>query len=416
MKSLQSLDWLSDALAPGQGIVLHSGAAHPARLARMLAESAAALRGRRLHTLMPCGDLPYADPGVREQFAITAFLPGSALRPAMDSGHVEALRVPLSQIPSAFDKGEFPVGAVLLRVSPPDPDGWVSLGVSVDYMPAAINAARWVIAEIDPHMPRTCGDSRIRVERIDAYVDSTDLPFEALATESDPIEIAIAEHIATLVSDGDVLQLGVGSLPDRVLARLDHLKHLGVHTGIIGNGAMPLIERGVIDNSRKAVFAGTSVATMALGSLNFYGFIDQNPAISLHPCSVTHDAGILRRLGSLCAINSALQVDLNGAVNAEWAGRRRISLPGGLADFARAAAAQTRGSSIIALRAVNRFGESTIVPRLDAAAEPSLVPPEVDHVVTEFGIASLRGRSPSQRRQALLAIASPLHRDMLAGA
>jgi acyl-CoA hydrolase len=415
MKPLNSLSALIAPLAPERGIVLHSGPAHPTRLGGLLAEQAQALQGRRVYTLMPLGPLPYAEPPARDQLALTSFLPGAGLRPAMDAGRLTPFRQPLSTVPADIASGTLPVGAVLLRVSPPDERGRVCLGVAVDYMMAAVQAAQVVVAELDPRMPRAVGDCWIEAARIDAWVDAADPPHEvADAPGQDAAEAAIAANIASLVEDGAVLQLGVGSLPEQVLARLGQHRHLGLHTGIIGDGARQLIERGVIDNSRKEVFAGVSIATMALGSRGLYDFLDGNAAVQMHPCSTTHAADVLARLSRLCAINSAVQVDLHGRVNAEWAGRRRIAVPGGLPDFARAASRLPHGRSIVALRSTNRAGESTLV---DSLAQPaSLEPHEVDFFVTEHGVAPVRGCSPRERRKALVAIAHPAHRERLASA
>lgn len=414
MKPLHTLSALVGALPPDRGIVIHSAAAHPTVLGRRLAEEAGALRGRRLFTLMPLGPVAYADAPARDAFDIVTFLPGAALRPALDAGRVTASRQPLSEVAQAFSRGEYKAGAVLLRTSPPDASGRVCLGVAVDYMPAAIEHAQVVVAEIDPHMPRTCGGSWIDGRRIDAYVDAEDGPHTLPAAPADPTDQAIATHVASLVEDGATLQLGVGSLPDQVLARVGHLRHLGLHTGIIGEGAQALIERGVVDNSRKECFAGVSVATMALGSASFYSFLDRNTAVELQPCTLTHDAAALRMLSRLTCVNSALQVGLDGRVNAEWAGTRRVAVPGGLTDFARAASSLPLGKSIVALRSTDRTGASTIVPSLRADVPASLEPHEVDFFVTEHGVAAVRGCSADERRRALAAIAHPSHREQLA--
>ncbi|HYG41977.1 MAG TPA: acetyl-CoA hydrolase/transferase C-terminal domain-containing protein [Bordetella sp.] len=404
-------EFLRDVL-PQECIVIHSGAAHPTVLARQLAESAHMLRGHYVHTLLPYGPIPYAQAPARDHLELSTFLPGAGLRPALDAGRLHAMRQPLSEAPRLFNASN-PVGAVLLRVSTPDEAGRVSLGVAVDYMPAALRVARQVVAEVDPAMPRTAGDAWLNVGSIDAFVDAVDGPHEVLPAQPDIVDEAIAGHVAGLVDDGAVLQLGVGSLPDQVLAKLGHLKHLGLHTGIIGDGARALIERGTIDNSTKEVLPGVCVATMAVGTRDFYRFMDRNPAIELHPCSVTHSQQVLRRLGCLHAINSALQVDLHGRVNAEWAGSRQVSLPGGLPDFSRAAAALAGGRSIIALRACDRKGRSAIVADLPAERSCSLQPSEVDCYVTEYGVAAVRGGSADDRRKALIAIAHPEHRGAL---
>ncbi|MCD0501774.1 acetyl-CoA hydrolase/transferase family protein [Bordetella petrii] len=412
MRSVAHVEEFLAGMAADECVVVHSGAAHPTVLSRQLAESARLLDGHRVHVLLPYGPVPYAQAPALDRLEIATFLPGAGLRPAMDVGRLLALRQPLSHAPALFGR-EKAVGAVLLRVSPPDGKGRVSLGVSVDYMPAALRRARLVIAEIDPSMPRVCGDGWISAGRIDAFVHAEDGPHEVHAAPADAIDDAIANHVAGLLEDGSVLQLGVGALPDRVLAKLGHLRHLGLHTGIIGDAAVDLIARGIIDNSAKEIRPGVSVATMAVGSSRLYTFLDGNAAVELHPCSITHDSGVLGHLHSLNAINAALQVDLDGRVNAEWAGARQVSLPGGLPDFSRAAASSPKGRSIIALRSLDRQGRSTIVPSLPANRPSSLEPEDVDCYVTEHGVAAVRGCYGDARRRALIAIAHPEHRDAL---
>lgn len=413
MKPLTSLSGLLQGLPPTHGIVMHSGAAHPTVLARLLAEAAEELQRRQVHVLMPCGPIPYAEASIAENLQLTTPMPGSGLRKAMDAGLVTLVHEPLSALARRFEQRAHDVGAVLLRTSPPDSDGRVSLGVSVDYMPEAIAAARFVVAEIDPKMPRTGGHRWLPVQRIDAFVDAIDGPHTVELSESDAVDDAIATNIASLVNDGDTLQLGVGSLPDRVLAKLSSHKHLGLHTGIIGDGAYRLFEQGVLDNSNKEVCRGISVATMALGSAQLYRLLNANRAVEIQPCSITHAADVLARLRRLCAVNSALQVDLDGRVNVEWAGARRVSLPGGLTDFAQAASAHARGRSIIALRSTARNGASNIVSALSRSVPCALGPDDVNYFVTEFGVAAVRELTSERRRRAIATIAHPAHREAL---
>ena len=411
---LKRLDHLSDLLEDlesHEAVVVHSAAAHPTILAGQLADTAPLLTGRRVYCLLPQGHVPYAQAPARDHLRLTTFLPGPGLRSALDAGRLRVLRLPLSEAPRLFEQRS--VGVVLLRVSPPDESGRVNLGVSVDYMHSVLSKARLVVAEIDPSMPRATGHAWLDINRISACVEAVDGPHEMKSRRPDAVDEAIAENVAGLLEDGAILQIGVGSLPERVLAKLGHLKHLGLHTGIIGDGAQRLIESGVIDNSTKKVMPGVSVATMALGSRPFYTFMDRNEAIEMHPCALTHNGRILQSLGRLYAINSALQMDLFGRVNAEWAGSRRVSLPGGLPDFARAAAAAGDGRSIIALPACDRSGQSSIVPELLRGRACSLHADEVDFCVTEYGVAAIRGRPSVARRKALIAIAHPAHREAL---
>lgn len=413
MKSNVGINELLKNMPTEQGIAMHSGAAHPTALATHLAQAAPELVGRRVYTLMPSGALPYAQPPARDYLELATFLPGAGLRPAMNAGRVHAIREALSNIPTLIQQRVLNIGAVFLRVSPPDTSGRVCLGVSTDYMLAAIESAQVIIAEIDPTVPQLCGNCWLDAKRITTCIDSVDAVHVLPVGEPDCAEQIIATHIASLIPDGATLQLGVGNLPDQVLIRLSHLKDLGLHTGIIGSSAVPLIENGVINNARKSVFPGISLATMALGTEDLYRFLHRNPLFEMHPCSTTHDPTLLARLTTLHAVNTALQVDLSGAVNAEWSGDRRVALPGGLTDFAHAAAKMKQGASIMAVRALDRAGRSNIVPSLRSDTPPSLLGNAVDFYVSEFGIAAVRGMSLAERRAALIRIAHPQHRDLL---
>lgn len=414
MKRLENPDALLAGLREGTTIVLHSGFAEPRGLARMLARQACAMQGVRVVSMMPMGEAPYGQPGLASQLALYTFFPGKGLRAALDAGQVQALRHPLSAIPSLFDSGAWRADVLLLQVSSPDEHGRVSLGVSVDYMRAVLAQRPVVIAEINPRMPQTCGDTLLPVSEIDWFVEAIDAPEEAIAAPADAVDEQIARNVASLVDDGAVLQVGIGTLPDRVAAHLGHLQHLGLHSGIVTEAVRPLIESGALDNSTKRFKPGVSVAAMAGGSQSFYDFLDRNVAIELHPCSTTHDARLLVGMDGLCAINSVLQVDLHGQANAETVAGRRISLPGGLPDFASGARRARGGRSILALRStVGRKAMSSIVAKLDTG-DPTLKADQVDFVVTEYGVAPMHGGDLSMRAAALVAVAHPDHRDELA--
>ncbi len=414
MKRLSDPAAFFAGLAPAATVVLHSGFAEPPLLAHHLAAQAAELNGVRVLTLMPMGEPEYATAAATAHLDVATFLPGRGLRAAVDEGRARALRQPLSRIPGLFERGELRADAILLQVAPPDAQGLVSLGISVDYLRAVLAQSPVVVAEINPQMPRTLGDAALPVDRIDFFVDANGPLLEAAPVQADDVDRRIAQHVAALIEDGAVLQVGIGSLPDQVLAQLGHLKHLGLHSGIVSDGIRPLIEAGVIDNSTKRRFEGVSVTAMAGGTRDFYDFVHQNPAIEFHPCSVTHDPGVLRAIDCLCAINSALQVDLGGNANAEQANGRLISLPGGLPDFAAAATKSRGGKSIIALRSsFARGAHSNVVARLGEGAPVTVVADDIDFVVTEYGVASIRCLAPAQRAAALVAIAHPAHRERL---
>ena len=403
MKRVDHVGSLLARLGSGRTVVLHSACAEPAFLARQVAEHASAMRGVHLVTLMPMGDAPYGEPTPTADLDVATFFPGRGLRSALNAGRVRALRHPLSAIPALFDSGAMKADVLLLQVSTPDNTGQVSLGVSVDYMRAVLAQSPLIVAEINPRMPQTCGDTRMPVSQIDWFGDADGPPQDVPLTFADEVDQRIARNVAGLVRDKAVLQIGIGSLPDCVLGQLGHLKHLGLHSGIVTDAVRPLIESGAIDNSTKRRFPGISVTTMAGGTQSFYDFLHRNPAIEFHPCSLTH---------------GALQVDLAGQVNAEEVGGRKVSLPGGLPDFAAGAVSARGGVSIVALRSTfGRSGSadtsSNIVTRLDANAPVTVPPSAVDFIVTEYGVAPMRDASYNERAAALVAVAHPDHRDKL---
>ena len=417
MKRLDDPGALLGRLGPGCTIVLHSGCAEPAGLAAQLAQHAQTLHGARVLTMMPMGDSPYAAPGPAAALQVQTFFPGRGLRAAINDGRATPLRHTLGALPGLFERGEIRADVLMLQVSPPDETGHISLGVSVDYMPAVLAQSPLLIAEINPRMPRTCGATRVPVGLIDAFIDATQGPQEIAPAAADEVDQRIARHVAALVRDGAVLQVGIGSLPDAVLAQLGHLRHLGLHTGIVTDAVRPLIESGVIDNSTKTLKPGVSVTTMAGGTQAFYDFLHDNAALEFHPCAFTHAAGTLAALDGLCAINSALQVDLAGRVNAETVNGRAVSMAGGLPDFASGAVRAKGGLSLIALRSTfGRDAASTIVPALDGTLAPTLHAAQVDFIVTEHGSARLRGASPRERALGLIAVADPRHREALSRA
>lgn len=412
---MRELDDFTEVLAflrPGASIVLHSGCAEPRHLAGQLARHAASLRDMRLYTLMPMGEAPYA--ASESRLAVTTFFPGKGLRDAARSGRVEVMRTSLRGIPDLFRDRSLSADVLMLQLSAPDEAGRMSLGLSVDYMPAVLAQRPLVIAEINPRMPRTCGDTMVRADQVDYVVPAQELPQAVATAEPDEVDRRIAENIAALIPDGAVIQTGIGSLPSLVLSELAHLRDLGIHTGIITDAVMPLIARGVVTNAAKKRFRGVSITTMAAGSQDFYDALDRNAGIEFHPCSLTHDVGVIAELADFRAINSVLQIDLAGRANAESADGRIVSAPGGLPDFARGATLSKGGASIIALRSTTRGGRrSNIVADLDRGAPVTVEPDHIDYVVTEHGVARLRGLDAGRRARALAAIADPSFRAEL---
>ncbi len=410
-RPLRGLDQVLSLFGIGTTVVLHSGCAEPIGLAAELEKNAAALDGVKLYCLMPMGEAPYAGAAAAQHLSVRTFFPGRGLRTAVNDGRARVLRTPLSRIPALFADGTIRADVLMLHLSPPDEAGNMSFGNSLDYMPAVLDQDPVVIAEIDPLMPRTCGDNVIREDQVDYIFEATAGPQEMHPGEPDQTDRRIAENVAGLIANGAVLQTGIGAILDLVLPRLTHLSDLGIHTGILTSAHMKLLQSGAVTN-------GKTVTTMSGGTQEFYDFLHDNAEIEFHPCSLTHDIETLAAIDHLCAINSALQIDLTGKINAEAVNGRVISAPGGFPDFARGASIAPNGTSIVALRATAAGGEaSNIVAALAEDAPVTVAAEHVDYVVTEHGIARLRGLGAADRRAALLGIAAPEFRhDLKAGA
>ncbi len=407
MKLIEDIQEILPSLRPGSSVVLHSGCAEPRYLARQLADHAAVLQDVRLYAMMPMGDAPYAA-APAASLPLVTFFPGRGLRKAATSGRAEVVRIALSEIPKLFRERAVQADVLMLQLSPPDENGTMSLGISVDYMRAVLEQRPMVIAEINPSMPRTCGDTIIREHEIDYIVQSRCPPQPVPPAEPEAVDRRIADHVADLICHGAVIQTGIGSLPELVQGRLASLRDLGIHSGIITDALMPLLEKGVVTNATKKRFQGRCVTSMAAGSQDFYNALHRNPAIEFHPCSLTHDVGVIADIDGFCAINSVLQIDLGGRANAERVDGKTISAPGGLPDFARGATLAKGGKSVIALRATSNGGSrSNILAELPADVPVTVTAAHIDYVVTEYGVARLRDLDSTGRAKALVAIAHP---------
>ncbi|TDP91892.1 acetyl-CoA hydrolase/transferase family protein [Labedaea rhizosphaerae] len=338
--------------------------------------------------------------------ALTSYGAMGTLRSAAD--RVAVVPGHYSTLPRLFAEGLLPHDVALVQVSPPGPDGRCSLGFGVDYTADALRHTRTVIAEINARMPPCPGADTIPLDRFAAVV-ATDRPLLAATSRSpDDIDAAIAAHVAGLVDDRDTLQLGVGTLPEAILDALSGHEDLGVHSGMVTDGVLHLVDKGVITGRYKEIDRGVVVAGTAIGSADLYAALPSLP-VEFRPASYTHHPGVLARLERLVAINSALQVDLTGQVGSEVAGGRYLGGIGGQADFS-GAAARTGARSIIAVRSTTA-GHSTIVPSLTGPVTTARA--DVDVVVTEHGVAHLRGCPLPERAARLAAIAAPEHRDEL---
>ncbi|NNN18705.1 MAG: acetyl-CoA hydrolase/transferase family protein [Acidimicrobiaceae bacterium] len=416
MKQLDSFEELLPVIKTGSRIVMHSAAAEPLWLGEQMAQWGLDLRDLEVYMLSPMKAVPFAALAP-EHLKIHAWVPGHGLRGVSGGNSVEYYRFPLSEIPGLYLSGSEIADILFLHLSLPDKYGRFSLGVSVDYMPAVLATHPLVVAEVDPNMPFTVGDTYVTEDQIDYWFSTDEGPLIVPSPSIDEGERRIAQMVADLISDGAILQTGVGSIPDAMLQELasNPPRDLGIHTGIFTDGVVELAHTGNVTNSTKPGSSHKMVTAMAWGSPELYKYLDGNDDVEFKACSYTHDRKILSAMEHLHAVNSALQIDLLGRVNAEWLKGRIISAPGGLPDFASAAHAASKGLSIIALRATSRDGlTSNITPTFSVDVPVTLAPDNVDFVVTEFGTADLRGLSSSGWAKELIKVAHPDFRSELA--
>ena len=398
----------------GQRVFIGSGAAEPQLLVKALAKRGPELADTQITHILTLGVAPYADPKLEDGFRHNALFIGPNVREAVAEGRADFTPVFLSEVPRLFRHGKMPIDVALIQVAPPDEHGYCSYGVSVDVTKAAAESAGYVIAEVNPNMPRTLGDCFIHINSIDELVPS-DMPIlEAPAGQVDDIAKQIGQHIADLIQDGSTLQLGIGTIPDAVLSCLGDKKDLGIHSEMISDGVIDLVEKGVINGSRKNIHTGKIVASFAIGTRRLYDFIDNNPMCEFHPSEFTNDPFRIAENDRVVAINSALQVDLTGQVCADSLGTYFYSGIGGQVDFIRGASRSHQGRPIIALPSTAGDGEvSRIVPTLTPGAGVVTSRGDVHYVVTEYGIADLHGKTIRERAMALIHIAHPDHREQL---
>lgn len=400
-------------ISSGERVFIHGAAMTPQRLPLALAERAGSLRNVELIHIHTEGPAPLTALRRPESFVANACFVGANMREALSEGSANYIPVFLSEIPILFRRGILPLDAAILQVSPPDRFGYCSLGASVDIALAAAHTAKKVIAEVNPRVPRTHGEGFIHVSRIAAAVAADQPLYESARSAPEEIERRIGKAVAGLVEDGATLQMGIGAIPDAVLAELANHRELGVHTEMFSDGLIDLIERGVVTNQHKKVCPGKTLVSFVMGSQRLYDFIDQNPIIEFRESAFTNDTTLIRKNPRATAINSAVEVDLTGQICAESVGSRLISGVGGQMDFTRGASLSDGGKPIFALPSCTRKGESKIVPVLKPGAGVTTTRAHVHYVVTEFGIANLYGKNLRQRARALIEIAHPQHREAL---
>jgi len=395
----------------GDRVYLHTAAATPQRLIEAMVARAGELRDVEIVSLHTEGFAPYVKEEYRESFRMNALFVGRNIRHAVQNGDADAIPVFLSEVPSLFRNGILPLDVALVHVSPPDRHGYCSLGVSVDATLAAVHAARLVIAQVNPNMPRTHGEGMLHASKIHAMVEVNDPLPETPRHALSETEISIGRHIASIVEDGATLQMGIGAIPDATLASLSGHRNLGIHSEMFSDGVIELVEKGVINGSQKRTHKETIVASFLVGTRRLYDFVDDNPYIEMLPSDYVNDTRSIRANPRVTAINSALEIDMTGQVCADSIGQKYFSGVGGQMDFIRGAALSQGGKPIIALPSTTSRGESRIVPQLKPGAGVVTTRAHVQYVVTELGIVNLYGKNLRQRAEALATIAHPDFRE-----
>ncbi len=360
------------------------------------------------------GPARYTDPEFEGHFRHTALFIGGNVRKAVQEGRADYVPINYHEAPSLFQEGVLPIDVAMIHVSPPDEHGFCSYGVAVDATKPAAEAAKIVIAEVNPNMPRTLGDSFIHVRNID-HIVPCDYPLEEYPpAEFTELHSKIAEYIADMIEDGSTVQMGIGAIPEAVLRFLDNKHDLGVHTEMFADGLIDLIDRGIVTCAKKTLHPGKIIATFLMGSRKLYEFVDNNPLIEFRPVNYVNNPFVIAQNNKMVAINSALQVDFTGQICADSMGHKFYSGFGGQLDFIRGAAHSPGGKPIIALPATAKHGEvSRIVPELYSGGGVVTTRADVHYVVTEFGVASLHGKSIRERVNGLIEIAAPQFREEL---
>lgn len=398
----------------GDRVAVGHACGEPQALTKALAGYMEELRDVETVHMVGMGESAYCRPEAKGHIRHNSVFVGANERKAIADGYADFTPRYFSKIPSLFTDGSLPLDVALVQVSAPDAHGYVSFGVSVDYSLTAAKHAKLKIAQVNRHMPRCHGDCFMHLSEFDYLVEEDIRLIELRRGELSEEEKAIGHHCAGLIPDGATLQLGIGSLPDAVLLSLKDKKHLGIHSEMFSDGVVELFEAGVIDNSRKTLHPGKMVATFLMGSKKLYDFIDDNPTVYMATADYTNDPYVIAKNDKLISINSCVQVDLFGQVCAESIGLRQISSVGGQVDFIRGANLSRGGLSIIAMTATAANGRiSKIVPFLDEGAAVTTGRNDVGCIVTEYGIADLRGKSLRKRAELLINIAHPNFRPAL---
>ncbi|HWR17092.1 MAG TPA: acetyl-CoA hydrolase/transferase C-terminal domain-containing protein [Terriglobales bacterium] len=398
----------------GMRVYIHGGCAEPETLVEALMERAPFVRDVEIVHMLTFGTAPYVTPEMVGHFRHNAMFIGGNVRDAVNEGRADYTPVYLSEIEGLFENGELPLDVALIEVSPPDSHGYCSLGIGVDTTMTATRLARFVVAQVNDQMPRTYGDSFIHVSKISAFVESSRPLCEMPKEEPSELQRAIARNVASLIEDGATLQMGIGGIPSAVLPYLMDRKDLGIHSELVGDNVIPLIEAGVITGRVKSLLPRKIVLGFVLGTREMFEYVDNNPIFEFRTTSFCNDPALIARNDKMVAINSALQIDLTGQVCSDSIGNKFYSGIGGQVDFLRGASRSKGGKPIIAISSTAKHDTvSRIVPMLNPGAGVVTSRGLIRYVVTEYGVAYLHGKNIRQRAEALISIAHPKFRNEL---
>ncbi|NQX40491.1 Acyl-CoA hydrolase [Pedobacter steynii] len=402
------------AIKSGDRVFIHGSAATPVHLVKALQERHADLKKVEITSITTLGDIDFNAAPYRESFFFNSLFVSTNTRAVVNSPYGDYVPVFLSQIPKLFKEGFLPIDVALIQVSEPDAHGYCSLGTSVDIARAAVDTSKHVIAQVNPKVPRTHGDGFVHISKFQSLVWHEEaLPEVDYGAKTSEAMVTIGANIASLVEDGATLQLGIGGIPDQVLKNLTGHKNLGLHTEMLSDGVIPLIQNGVINNSLKKINRGKSITSFMIGTKKLYDFVDDNPSIRVMDISYANDTSVIRQNPKVTAINSAIELDLTGQICADSMGTYQYSGIGGQMDFIHGASLSEGGKPIIALPSITSKGISRIVPFLKEGAGVVTTRGHVHWVVTEYGKVNLFGKSLKQRATALISLAHPTHRETL---
>jgi acyl-CoA hydrolase len=406
-----------DLLRDGDMIVVPTGVGEPPALLTALSEQRRRFHGVRVAQILAMRKFGYFDPDTCAHVRHAALFLGGASRAGGQGGWCDFIPNYFSEIPAMIERGQMPADVVFAMASPMNAQGWFALSLGADYTMAAVARARAVVLEVNPNVPFAHGQCHVHISQVTALVESEEAILEVGLPKIGPVQEAIGAYVAEMIDDGSTLQIGYGGIPDAVVMQLTAKRDLGVHTEMIGDGILKLVECGAVNNSRKTLLPGKMVATFALGSRKLYEFMHHNPMLEMHPSNFTNDPYIAGQNDKLCAINASLQLDLLGQCGSESIAHLPYSGTGGQVDFVRAANRSKGGKAFIVLPSTARDDTiSRIVPTLTPGTHATTSKNDVNYVVTEYGVAQLRGKSAKQRAEALIAIAHPHFRAELRAA